>query len=137
MLGCTVERRSDVAGNAGYRGLSPSSSATILPISVSIVRGAYLRFTYDNTNTRPLLPPQALPYSQPRQFNRMTDINLDLLIPIALCVVPEIRKRWVENPRAYAVKIGHVIPFLLTCGKDAVERRPLRDVGLHELDIGL
>lgn len=66
----------------------------------------------------------------------MADIDLDLLIPVVLGVVPEIRKRRLEQPRADAVEVRHVAPLLLAGCEDPREGGPLRDVGLHEEDAG-
>lgn len=52
--------------------------------------------TYDYANTSRLTLAQTLPNSQSRQLDWVVYIDLDLLVPFVLGVLPEIGEWWVK-----------------------------------------
>ncbi len=93
--------------------------------------------TYNDTNTSPLALPQTLPDSQPRQFDWMVHIDLNLLVPFVLRVLPEVRKGWVEKSGANGIGIRNVIPLLFARVKELVKVGPSRHVSLHVENVRL
>jgi hypothetical protein len=111
-----------------YASLTSSTSLIVMPSKLAFRAGE----THNDTDTRPLPPPQTLPYCHSRQLDRMIDIDVDLLIPVFLFgILPEVRERRVEEPCADGVCVRYIAPFLLARGKDFVEVRPMRDVCLN------
>jgi hypothetical protein len=67
----------------------------------------------------------------------VADVHFNLLIAVFFGIEPKVREGWLEQPSAYTVKVGHVIPLPLTSVEDLVEVAPLGDVGLHVDDVVL
>jgi hypothetical protein len=51
----------------------------------------------------------------------VTDVDLYLLIPAILRIIPEITKRRLEKSSANSIEIGHVVPLLFAGGKHALK----------------
>jgi hypothetical protein len=121
----------EIPPTEAYVSLDPLTFLVGMPSELALRAGD----THNDTDTRPLPPPQTLPYSLSRQLDRMINIDVDLLIPVFLLgILPEVRKRRVEEPCADGVCIRYIAPFLLACGKDFFEVWPVCDVCLDVKD---
>lgn len=92
----------------------------------------------DDAQARALALLETLPDGQPRELDRMRDVDVDLRVALVLLgILPEVGEGGLEDAGADAVCVRDVVPLLLAGGKELLEVGPVGDVSLDVQDVGL
>lgn len=90
--------------------------------------------TRNQTNHTLLIRAEQRAHRQPRQLDRVVDVDLHRLVAPLLAVVPEVRPRRLEDARARHVDVRHGAEVLHRRRAERREVGPRRHVALLELD---